>query len=401
MNRQILKHFETYGPVVRIAPDELAFAKAQAWKDIYGVLPDRTQNPKDLNVWPPRQEGWDKALPLANDAVHARLRRTLGPAFTARAVREQEPVLARCTGLLISRLKEASQKDPRQDICKWLNFFTFDIVGELGFGKSFDCLENATYHAWVEAVVEGLSLGVLASQLNRYGIISAVEALAPKRYSNKLHAINDYVASVVNQRIAQGFRPQKPDIFNHILRAQDHNNLSVAEMQVNGLYIVLGGSETTASLLSGAIWFLCQDSRVLEKAEREIRGHFANGGLMTVEATTKMSYLRAILQEALRMFPPAPEGAPRIIGSQYGQSVAGNWIPRGVGLVAAHSRRIVTKTSQASCAVHQWAANNYSGNFIRAGEFLPERWLNQDEAFANDCFVRPFSWGLRNCIGVK
>lgn len=332
LNRKVLEFFELYGPVVRIAPDELAFAEGDAWKDIYGMLPGRKQNPKDMNVWPPTQEGWDKALLVANDAVHSRLRRAFGPAFTTEAVLSQGAVLARCSDLLVSQLSKAMEQDHEVDICKWLNFMAFDVIGELGFGVSFRCLEDATYHAWVEAVVSTFSLGVLASQMNRYGLVTIVEAVVPKRFLATKHAINDYVASAVKDRISQGFIVGSPDIFNHILQAQDRMNLSEVEMRVNGFFIALAGSETTASLLSGAVWFLCQNAQALRKAQEEIRGHFADSASITAESTIGVIYLHAVLQEALRVFPPTPDGAPRIIANPGGQIVAGHWMPQGVSI---------------------------------------------------------------------
>lgn len=42
-------------------------------------------------------------------------------------------------------------------------------------------------------------------------------------------------------------------------------------------------------------------------------------------------------------------------------------------------------------------------NFIDPFAFLPERWLGQDERFAEDKggILQPFSYGPRNCIGKK
>lgn len=46
--------------------------------------------------------------------------------------------------LLIQRLHENADKPV--DLVKWYNFTTFDIIGDLTFGESFDCLETSTLH---------------------------------------------------------------------------------------------------------------------------------------------------------------------------------------------------------------------------------------------------------------
>lgn len=172
------------------------------------------------------------------------------------------------------------------DICKWLNFMAFDVISGLGFGVSSRCLQDARYHAWVEAVVSTFSLGVLASQMNRYGLVTIVEAVVPKRFLATKHAINDYVASAVRYRSSQGFIVGSPDTFNHIFQARDRMDLSEVEMRVDGFFIALAGSETAASLLSGAVWFLYQNAQVLRKAQEEIRGRLADSASITAQSTT-------------------------------------------------------------------------------------------------------------------
>jgi cytochrome P450 len=42
-------------------------------------------------------------------------------------------------------------------------------------------------------------------------------------------------------------------------------------------------------------------------------------------------------------------------------------------------------------------------NFAEPKSFIPERWLGEDERFANDdkAALNPFSYGPRNCLGKK
>ena len=138
---------QKYGPVVRIAPNELSYIRGDAWKDIYGLQPGRGELKKDVTIIAPVIDGkWGLFLaPSTND--HARMRRNLNPAFSDRALRDQEPRIMKYVELMIERLHDHC-KDGPVDICSWYNFTTFDIIGELFFGESFDCLENSKYSDW-------------------------------------------------------------------------------------------------------------------------------------------------------------------------------------------------------------------------------------------------------------
>lgn len=101
-----------YGPVVRFGPIDVSFATAEAWKDIYGPNDKGRQGPyraKDFGV--PTINGTNPINPMssksrnsnrdglgvpnllqADDESHARVRKVLAPAFSERALREQEPL---------------------------------------------------------------------------------------------------------------------------------------------------------------------------------------------------------------------------------------------------------------------------------------------------------------------
>lgn len=83
-------------------------------------------------------------------------------------VETQEPILQKYVGLLVSRLHDQTLKEPRGavlEIVPWLNYTTFDIFGDLGFGESFDCLQHSRYHPWISLLfnsVEAASFVVAA-----------------------------------------------------------------------------------------------------------------------------------------------------------------------------------------------------------------------------------------------
>lgn len=141
-----------------------------------------------------------------------------------------------------------------------------------------------------------------------------------------------------------------------------------------------------ATLLSGAIYLLISNRHALENLTSAIRADFQSKGDFTYAKLEQHEYLNAVLQESLRLYPPAPD---MLFRSTMGENalVAGKIVP-----------------PHTSVTVNLWAANRSKGNFHRPAEFIPERWLKQPPAeFQEDnrSVLNPFSIGSRNCIGIK
>lgn len=74
---------------------------------------------------------------------------------------EQEPVISQYVSLLMQHLTDAAHKGEPIDIVKFLNFTTFDIIGDLAFNESFQCLESNDYHPWVMNIFKGIRGGAV------------------------------------------------------------------------------------------------------------------------------------------------------------------------------------------------------------------------------------------------
>ena len=105
---------------------------------------------------------------------HARLRRGLAAVFTTSALVQQEVIVQSHVDELIAAFSnacdEARDGTAVVDISAWGNFFAFDVIGSLTFGKSFGCLkagggENLT---WARGLREVITMGTyeqIASRL--------------------------------------------------------------------------------------------------------------------------------------------------------------------------------------------------------------------------------------------
>jgi cytochrome P450 len=86
------------------------------------------------------------------------MRKLLSHAFSDAALRQQEPIMTQYFDLLVQRLKERIDNPAagKVDLTKWYNFLTFDIIGDMCFGESFEALESGEYHVWMKNLFEGV-----------------------------------------------------------------------------------------------------------------------------------------------------------------------------------------------------------------------------------------------------
>jgi cytochrome P450 len=136
-----------YGPVVRVAPNELAFSDPQAWKDIMGHRSGGGSGNEAAGAGSGAEmEKWDRFyLPVpgiprdivnAGREEHALLRRTMAHGFSDRSMREQQPLIKGYIDLLVRRLRERAEDGKKAvDMAAWYNYTTFDVIGDLAFGE--------------------------------------------------------------------------------------------------------------------------------------------------------------------------------------------------------------------------------------------------------------------------
>ncbi|KAI2463323.1 putative cytochrome P450 [Annulohypoxylon bovei var. microspora] len=370
-----------YGPVVRIAPNELAFSSPQAWRDIYG---HKTGGQEEF----PKYRGFYRVFDHVPTSIinaetneHGMLRRQLVGGFSDRAMRDQEPIIGSYVDLLISRLKDATQRDSLQNMREWYTWTTFDIIGDLSFGVDggFGCLEKASYHPWINLINKsirqsGMMLGLVALGLR--GPLGWLHKSAAGFFAGNQHRL------IVQEKVAQRMKGgQRPDFLDGLIRNKEALKLDARRMATNASVLILAGSETTATLLSGVTYFLTSHPEMLKRLEHEVRSAFKSEEEITLMSVGKLSFMLACLNESLRCYPPFATGAPRQTPKD--AIIDGKFVPKGTVV-----------------SVFQYAVNHDERYWKEPQKFAPERWMD-DPKYKGDQLdaMQPFSIGPRNCIG--
>ena len=325
---------------------------------------------------------------------HARIRRAIAPAFSDRALREQESYLQSYISRMLDGIA-ARAAEGSTDLVAWLNWTTFDITGDLAFGEPFGCLQDADYHLWITTLFDGVRLAPYVQAALYFNAFGLLNWLAPRSMVEAKEQADANAAEKTSRRLARGEDPERKDFMSFILgNNKSEMIVSEAEVQETAGILIIAGSETTATFLAGALSQILGHPHTHQRLVKEIRSTFATESEISTMAVQHLTFANAVIDEAFRTYPPSPAAFPRIVPPS-GEEVCGQWVPGGT-----------------TVGVPQFAANRDMHNFHRATDFLPERWLPQDKLhdgdvaashFARDAkqVVQPFSYGPRNCIGKK
>ncbi|KAF4539469.1 Cytochrome p450 protein [Lasiodiplodia theobromae] len=369
-----------YGEIVRTGPNTLSYTNPEAWKDIYGHRTGgKKSNTKDRFYYPPDFNGRHAINGIANDEEHGRVRRIFSHAFSDKALKEQEQIFESYSDHLVANVR--SGVNDKLDIAKLFNCTTMDIMADLTFGEPLGLLDKSEYTPWVAAVFGWIKAADIFRITMEYPFLGLLaKYLTPKSLieQRKLHF--HHSSDRVDRRIERG--SDRPDIWNFVLKQPEGRRLDIGDMHANASVFMLAGSETTATLLSGILYFLCKNPDKMKKLRDEVWGSFESDQELTIENLRRLTYMAACIDEALRLYPPLPIGPPREVHPD-GNIICGRWVP-----------------GQTRVAVAQYTAYRSPLNFKDPESYIPERWL-PNTGYENDRreVMQAFAYGPRNCIG--
>ncbi|EFY88754.1 cytochrome P450 ClCP1 [Metarhizium acridum CQMa 102] len=355
-----------HGPVVRVAPNQLSFISSRAWGDIYEWRREGRSAPEMAKhrMFQSLGPNTPATIFTADLRRHDQLRHKLAPCLSEAAIRLYEPNLQEYTSLLIQRLAANSQN------------------GTQAINR------NSAYDSWVKAVSFCAKEAAILHVSFALGLRRIIHTIAGKALLARLQEHENSTQQKLDVRLKTKVDP--PDMVEALLTVADPP-LSKSEMLQNTSLLIIAASDTTSSHLTGVFYHLVQNPEALRKATQEVRSYFCHGKDITVASTAKLTYLKACLDEALRLFPPVPMGVPRVVPKE-GAMIAGHPVPG--------SAPVLREITQTIVSVPHWAAYHSEINFFEPFEFRPERFLGDVRYSSDDlCALQPFSFGNRNCIG--
>ncbi|KAH8199398.1 hypothetical protein TruAng_006442 [Truncatella angustata] len=371
-------------PVLRIGPNTLSFGSVRAIKDIYG---HGTHCTKDESYILTASSHYHLA-DVVDKGEHARKRKVLSSAYALKNLESWEYKVAdkvermvaqfdqRCTAPLLAGMHPLPE-DLNIDFRMWSNFFSLDAIADIGVSERLNLLDNG--HDQV--VAQGKDGSLFKANIR--------ESLYPiARKQSLLYGANHSWEGIVlrrgHQRLERYRAGEKLDDFFQALMEDKNgspNNLEWGEIIAEINIMMNAGSVTTAIALTNVLYQLLRNPKIMARLHEEVDAVLDPEEVVAPYDKIKhLPYLKACLDESLRLFPPTPQGLPRKTPAE-GASIMGHFIP-----------------GNTTVSVSAFVAHRDESVFHDADSFNPERFLGEGGKNMQASFIA-FSAGARGCIG--
>lgn len=199
--------------------------------------------------------------------------------------------------------------------------------------------------------------------------------------------MSGYVDKALNKQKAAGDKEDGKYSF-----ASEFAKLTDDSAMIRGglLNLLLAGRDTTASLLSNLFFMLARRPDVYSKLAAEIQSTVSTANeAPSLEALKSMKYLRACINESLRLHPPIPRNSR--------EALRDTTLPVGGGADGT-APILVPKGTQVGYQVFSMHRRKdvYGED---ADDFVPERWTERN--LRPGWSFLPFNGGPRICIGQQ
>ncbi|KAF4303033.1 Cytochrome P450 [Botryosphaeria dothidea] len=376
--QEIQKLHQQYGDIIRIGPRYLSINKAEAISLVYGP-PMRCVK----GAWYAQTGGNPEYCSLNQTRdfeLHRARRRAWDRAFSMKALDAYVPRVAMHCDKLVKQLQ--SRKDQVIDLQKWASFFSFDVMGDVGLGKGFGTLDTGEDHPGIAAVHDAMySVGLMTPVPWLISLLTAIPGAA-----SAIVDFQKYCADAVDEKEKTLDKDTEPaDIMSWILKAKYENDRSappgLQALHEDSRLIIAAGSDTTLAALTNLTYYLCHNPHTQKALQAALDAACPDGDASwSYDAIKSLPYLDAVINETMRLWPPATAAMPRLTPPE-GLQVGDVWIPGNV-----------------TVAVPPYTVQRDPRNYERPDEFVPERWT-EGRAKPEEGGFMPFSRGPANCAG--
>lgn len=304
-------------------------------------------------------------------------RRALAPLFSPRQIAEFAPAVHRVGRAAIQRMSRRRDGEVA-DVGPVMSLLTLEVLEQTLFSQGL----GREPSAFQRAVTSYFDTIGRIDPLDLLGAPAFVPRLRRRRGRAPLEFFDSAVDAIIEKRrtLLSGGGEAPQDILTLLMSAKDPENgrgIADADVRANIVTFINAGHETTANALTWSLFLLSQAPEWRERAEADADQAFDADGTV---ATERCEVLRAVFEEALRLYPPAAMLARQAIADD---ELAGVHIPAGA---------VIT--------VSPYVLHRRRGLWEHPDAFDPSRFLGERRDRVDRFAYIPFGAGPRVCIGM-
>ncbi|KAJ5613814.1 Cytochrome P450 E-class group I [Penicillium herquei] len=387
-----------HGPIVRIAPNELAISDPDAIKVIYGTNSGFVKSDFYLSFRAPYTRYPDH-FTVMDQKVHDMRRRIVNGTYTMPVVLQCESYIDTCTNLLLQKFGQFADSRKSLDLFEWMRMYAYDVVGELYFSRMFGLMEaegdNLGVMKATDTLIPAMSMsGVMATYVRSLFKLSGALLAETRQAIGALDGLAKSADVAVNAHIQNSassisLSSSRTDFVSKLYKLHQEQgeklDFQIEDIKLEAFGAYFAGSDTTSIHLSSTLYYIIRSPAIYGTLMNEIdqatnRGELSSPHLSYREAS-KLPYLSACIKEGARFHPSVALTMPRDVPAE-GCTIAGQFIPGGfrVGI---------------NPSVVQLDSTVFGKD---ADEFNPDRWLAPDADKMNK-YILQYGAGSRNCMG--
>lgn len=275
---------------------------------------------------------------------HRDQKRKIANAYSLSNLLQSEDAIDSCSVLFMDRLGDFVARGEPVDLGAWLQYYAFDVVGEVTFASKFGFLAKGTDIDGMMKAIEGmLTYASLCGQVPEYHKLLLGNPLftmlmpAMETWNQvllfTLKAINGR-ASIKRDGELINADEDGRDMLSRwaYAKSSDPDKMNTRDIVVHLSGNVFAGSDTTAIALRAIIYFLCRNPSTMAKVVEEIDNADRKGQLSQPisykETSSCLPYMGAVVKEAMRLHPSVGFLMERHTPRQ-GATICGQYIPGG------------------------------------------------------------------------
>lgn len=381
---------QKYGDIIRIAPNELHFARPTAYDEIYNF-----QNKWDKDHEFYRGFDSDEAFFTQTEYANSKHRRALiSNMFSRRAISEIQHLIRDQLDRFCDLLKEQNAAHKSSDLYMGFQCFAADVVTNFLFATCFDQLSFPDFQG---DIVKGVDISLPAITLSMFSAVftwiirhfppSILMLLAPSLKGHMVFrkAVEIQVKSILQNPKLLDDAPHRV-IYSELLNPDANKGLApptATRLCDDARTLFAAGSHTIGTALMTGTSYILRNPEAKQRLVDEVHTVWpVLDQAPSYEELEKLPFLTGVVKEALRISMPIASGLPRIVPPS-GAIVSGVKIPGGA--IVSQSPYFVSFSEEI---------------FARPRELLPDRWL-QPGSKALENYLVVFSKGPRSCLGIN